>query len=268
MKATRRLAKKSSIVKYTKGSSSDMTSLAIQGVIIVILIVYSAILVRYVSTDFLNFFEHIAVKIVALVIIAFVGLYSPAIALFIAIALISTLQMAQRKKLTDDIRGVKPKEDIIKRMKVMKSRLMDDMGLNVFESMENAPSQPGYLDPEMMNKKDGQNAQNDLSDYEGSGSVGYGSQDFTQAQELDYAGTPSIGTPSDTYLPMKQKSAGADAPKGFNENASCLSCSNGGDSKPALDSQCGNVKTWNNQFSAQGLGMDITGFQSTVGYPV
>jgi len=266
MNATRRLAKKSSIVKYTKGSSSDMTSLAIQGVIIVILIVYSAILVRYVSIDFLNFFEHIAVKIVALVIIAFVGLYSPAVALFIAIALICTLQMAQKKKLINEVREVRPREDVIKRMNAMKNRLMKD--LNIVESMDNASSKPGYLDPEMMNKKDGQNAQQDLSDYEGSGSVGYGSQDFTQAQELDYAGTPSIGTPSDTYLPMKQKSAGADAPKGFNENASCLSCSNGGDSKPALDSQCGNVKTWNNQFSAQGLGMDITGFQSTVGYPV
>lgn len=267
MNATRRLAKKSSIVKYTHGTSSDMTTFAIQGVIIVILIVYSAVLVRYVSSDFLNFFENIAVKIVALVVIAFVGLYSPAVALFIAIALICTLQMAQKKKLTDEVRGVRPREAILKRMNAMKSRLMSDMGMNVVESMDNAPSNPGYLDPEMMSKKDGQNAQKVLSDYEGSGSVGYYSQDFTEAQEDDYVGTPSSGISSD-YIPVRQKSAGPDAPKGFNDNAPCLSCSNGGDSKPSLDSQCGNVKTWNNQFSAQGLGMDITGFQSTVGYPV
>jgi len=261
MNATRRLAKKSSIVKYKQGTSSDLTSLVIQGIIIVILIVYSAVLIRYVSSDFLSFFENIAVKIVVLVIIAFVGLYSPAVALFIAIALICTLQMAQRRKLTDDVRGIQPRP-LVNRLKSMEKRVLGDLGIDVVESMDNGA--PGYLDPEVMGNKSG----NSLSNYKGSGSVGYGHQDFSKAQEDDYAGTPSMGKPSDKYLPMKQKPSSPGAPIGYNENAPCLSCSNGGDSKTELDSQCGNVKTWNNQFSAQGLGMDITGFQSSVGYPV
>jgi len=40
------------------------------------------------------------------------------------------------------------------------------------------------------------------------------------------------------------------------------------DSSRELDGMCGNVKTWSNQMSAQGLDGEIVGLQSTIGYPL
>ena len=75
----------------------------IQGIIVLLLVVYSGVVVNFCPLNYLQFFENIIVKIVFLVVIAFVGLYSPSVALFLAIALIVTIQMAQKKKIMSDL---------------------------------------------------------------------------------------------------------------------------------------------------------------------
>lgn len=267
MNATRRFAKKGSdVVKYSyESAKASLASTTIQGVLIVLLILYSAVLIRYLPMGFLHFFDNMIVKIVILVIIAFVGLYSPAVALFLAIALISTLQMSQKKKLSDAVRSTAPpsKSDeptIMKKMDDLRDKLKQSMEKYqnnddnnddddndehnmVVETANNQPTYgQQYLDPEVMSKM--KNVMRDAKD--------------------------RILKPSDKYLPMNNEveDSHSDAPAPFNNDDSCLSCGNGGDSDPALNSQCGNVKTWKDQFSAQGLGMEIPGFQSSLGYPV
>ncbi len=274
MNATRRFAKKGSdVVKYSyESAKTSLTSTTIQGVLIVILIIYSAIVIKYLPLDFLQFFDNMIVKIVVLVIIAFVGLYSPAVALFLAIALICTLQMSQKKKLSDAIRNTtvpSPHEEskVMKKMDVLRDKLKQSMekysneekqeedyqddndeqnGYDSFGNMvqETANNEPTYgqqyLDPEIMSKM----------------------------KNVMRSGKDKILKASDKYLPMEKEPVDSDSPAPFNNDESCLSCSNGGDSDPALNSQCGNVKTWKDQFSAQGLGMDIPGFQSSLGYPL
>jgi len=68
-------------------------------VIIAALILYIAFFIHSVPLDFLMFFDNNVVKIVSLVVIAFVGYYSAPVALFLAIAFIATLQTSQRKRL-------------------------------------------------------------------------------------------------------------------------------------------------------------------------
>ena len=58
----------------------------IQAVFVVLLIVYSGVVIQFLPVSFLAFFDNIIVKIVFLVVIAVVGLFSPAVALFLAIA--------------------------------------------------------------------------------------------------------------------------------------------------------------------------------------
>lgn len=247
MNATRRLAKKSADVvqvTYEKGKAS-FTKNMVQGVLIVLLIAYSGVLIRYMPIGFLTFFEHIAVKIVALVVIAFVGLYSPAVALFLAIALICTLQMAQKKKLMDDIRLMAPA--VRENMYNFTEKLTGGGPNGVLELMENSSDEPqAYLDPEVMMKME---------------------EVPSQKPQMEVR----FNTPSDEYVPFNEGSSNDDedddVPDGFNENASCLPC-DGDSSDSALNSQCGHVQTWKHQFSAQGLGMDITGYQGSVGYPV
>jgi hypothetical protein len=251
MNATRRLAKPG-VIKYAYSrAQSTITSNIIQSLIILVLIAYSAVLIKYVSYDFLSFFENIFAKIIVLIIIAFVGLYSPAVALFIAIALITTLQMAQKRKLSFDIKNMAqlpqiPKQEVMQKLDVLKSK----MTAGTPKIMESIDGSDGYLDPEFMQE----NYQDD-------------EQDDDQESQEDFAEETQHQQASSEYLPMKQSRESSDSPMGYNENASCLSCGDGGNSSTALNSQCGYVQTWENQFSAQGLGQPITGFQNSVGYP-
>jgi hypothetical protein len=63
-------------------------------------------------------------------------------------------------------------------------------------------------------------------------------------------------------------------PQGFNEDTSCVSgCGGSGsggkrDNRRELNGMCGNVKTWTNQESAQGLDGEVVGLQSSIGYPL
>jgi hypothetical protein len=63
-------------------------------------------------------------------------------------------------------------------------------------------------------------------------------------------------------------------PQGFNDDTSCMTgCGGSGsggkqDNRRELNGMCGNVKTWSNQISAQGLDGDVVGLQSSIGYPL
>jgi len=80
-----------------------MKKCVVEGILVLLLAVYSGVVVNFCPISYLEFFENIIVKIVFLVVIAFVGLYSPSVALFLAIALIVNLQMAQKKKIARDL---------------------------------------------------------------------------------------------------------------------------------------------------------------------
>jgi hypothetical protein len=67
---------------------------------------------------------------------------------------------------------------------------------------------------------------------------------------------------------------GSMEPQGFNDDTSCVAgCGGSGsggkrDNRRELNGMCGNVKTWTNQESAQGLDGEVVGLQSSIGYPL
>jgi hypothetical protein len=186
----------------------SITGHIIQAVFVVLLIVYSGVVVQFLPVSFLAFFDNIIVKIVFLVVIAVVGLFSPAVALFLAIALVVMLQVGQKKQLEGTVQRVVQRQASRMMAPVVAKEVADG---DIVESMDG----DGYLDPEIMD-----------------------------------AGR--------SY--MTRESA---TPSGFNQNDSCLSCSSGNES----NAQCSGVKTWKDTLGAQGL-EGITGFQSSVGYPL
>ena len=187
----------------------SITGHIIQAVFVVLLIVYSGVVVQFLPVSFLAFFDNIIVKIVFLVVIAVVGLFSPAVALFLAIALVVMLQVGQKKQLEGTVqRVVQRQASRMMDTPFVKKEVADE---DIVESMDGE----GYLDPEVMD-----------------------------------AGRSYMTRSSAT-------------PAGFNQNDSCLSCSSGNDT----NAQCSGVKTWKDTLGAQGL-EGITGFQSTLGYPL
>ena len=187
----------------------SLTGHIIQAVFVVLLIVYSGVVVQFLPVSFLSFFDNIIVKIVFLVVIAVVGLFSPAVALFLAIALVVMLQIGQKKQLEGSVQQV-VRRQASRMMAPMVAKEVADS--DIVESMDGGD---GYLDPELMD-----------------------------------AGRSYMTRSSET-------------PAGFNQNYSCLSCSSGNDS----NAQCSGVKTWKDTLGAQGL-EGITGFQSSLGYPL
>jgi hypothetical protein len=215
MNASRRVLKASSnTVKniYNFGEKSVQGHI-IEASIIVILIVLTAVVLKFLPIKFLCFFNNIIVKVIFLIVIAFVALYCPAIGLMLAILLVSIIQMCQRKQLSQEI---------------------NNMQMN---SSQNIESFPDF--------KDSQNISPDLS---------------SMMESYDNQG------PTGPNMNM--------APQGFNEDTSCVSgCGGSGsggkkDSGRELNGMCGNVKTWSNQESAQGLDGNIVGLQSSIGYPL
>jgi len=186
----------------------SLTGHIIQAVFVVLLIVYSGVVVQFLPVSFLSFFDNIIVKIVFLVVIAVVGLFSPAVALFLAIALVVMLQVGQKKQLEGTVQRVVQRQASRMIAPVVAKEVADG---DIVESMDG----DGYLDPELMD-----------------------------------AGR--------SYMSRQ----GSD-PAGFNQNDSCLSCSSGNDK----NAQCSGVKTWKDTLGAQGLD-GITGFQSSLGYPL
>ena len=188
----------------------SITGHIIQAVFVVLLIVYSGVVVQFLPVSFLSFFDNIIVKIVFLVVIAVVGLFSPAVALFLAIALVVMLQVGQKKQLEGTVQRVVQRQ--ASRMMTAPVVAKEVADGDIVESMDGGD---GYLDPELMDA---------------------GRSYMTRSNET---------------------------PAGFNQNDSCLSCSSGNDK----NAQCSGVKTWKDTLGAQGL-EGITGFQSSVGYPL
>jgi hypothetical protein len=93
----------SNVTKAATSTVRNVKKHVVEGVLVLLLAVYSGVVVNFCPLNYLEFFENIIVKIIFLIVIAFVGLYSPSIALFLAIALIVTLQMAQKKKISRDL---------------------------------------------------------------------------------------------------------------------------------------------------------------------
>jgi hypothetical protein len=189
----------------------------IEGTIIVILIVLTAVVLKFLPIKFLCFFNNIIVKVIFLIVIAFVALYCPAIGLMLAILLVSIIQMCQRKQLSLEIDNIHNSRRTVENM--------EPPNMKLFESM---------------------------------------------------TGEPVDGDENDQGLLMESygNQGGNMEPQGFNDDTSCVTgCGGSGsggnrDNRRELNSMCGNVKTWSNQESAQGLDGEIVGLQSSIGYPL
>ena len=123
----------------------SMTGHIIQAVFVVLLIVYSGVVVQFLPVSFLSFFDNIIVKIVFLVVIAVVGLFSPAVALFLAIALVVMLQVGQKKQLEGTVQRVVQRQASRMMAPAVVAREVADR--DIVESMDGGD---GYLDPELM----------------------------------------------------------------------------------------------------------------------
>lgn len=184
----------------------------VEAVILVILIVFTAVVLKFLPTNFLCWFNHIVVKIIFLIVIAFVALYSPAVGLLLAILLVSLIQMCQKKQLSQEI-------DILKQVPAEAQQPVMPEPATTSDTVE---SMQGYMDPQMM---------------------GDDQQNAGAAEQM-----------------ME--------PQGFNEDSACLADCHGQNGGRQLDGMCGNVQTWNEQISAQGLNGPVVGLQKSVGYPV
>jgi len=121
----------------------SLTGHIIQAVFVVLLIVYSGVVVQFLPVSFLSFFDNIIVKIVFLVVIAVVGLFSPAVALFLAIALVVMLQIGQKKQLEGTVQRVVQRQASRMMAPMVAKEVADG---DIVESMDG----DGYLDPELM----------------------------------------------------------------------------------------------------------------------
>ena len=263
MNAPRRVLRASSnAVKkiYNFGEKSIQGHL-IEGSIIVILIILTAIVLKFLPLNFLCFFNNIIVKVIFLIVIAFVALYCPAIGLLLAILLVSIIQMCQRKQLSMEINNIQNPSS-------GNSNMQPDM--NIFESLDgNENFNEGQVDGGMggmedrggmggmggMEDRGGMESMVDVVSVEGNGGMG---------------GMGGMGDFMESYQNQGQSME----PQGFNDDTSCVTgCGGSGsggkkDNRRELDGMCGNVKTWTNQISAQGLDGDVVGLQSSIGYPL
>jgi hypothetical protein len=231
MNASRRVLRASTntVKKIYDFGEKSVQGHFIEGSIIVILIVLTAVVLNFLPVKFLCFFNNIIVKVIFLIVIAFVALYCPAIGLMLAILLVSIIQMCQRKQLSQDISNIQNNS-------TQRESMQPDM--NVFESMTGNSGEQQMIDP--------------MSD-----------------QMTD----PMSAIMGDTMESYQNRGASME-PQGFNDDTSCLTgCGGSGsggrqDNRRELNGMCGNVKTWTNQISAQGLDGDVVGLQSTIGYPL
>ena len=212
----------------------DMKKCVVEGVLVLLLAVYSGVVVNFCPISYLEFFENIIVKIVFLVVIAFVGLYSPSVALFLAIALIVNLQMAQKKKISRDLDVLSTGNTSPKVMESMtpsgvpsNADTMDSMQLN---------DMMGQQESEMMQQENGM-----MMD-----------QDSEMMQQENG---------------MESFTNNVSGPMGYNNDSSCVQSCQDTDAKGGnLSGQCGVVKSWDNQISAQGLECP-PGYSDSVGAP-
>ena len=283
MNAPRRVLRASSnAVKkiYNFGEKSIQGHL-IEGSIIVILIILTAIVLKFLPLKFLCFFNNIIVKVIFLIVIAFVALYCPAIGLLLAILLVSIIQMCQRKQLSMEINNIQNPSS-------GNSNMQPDM--NIFESLEVGGGMGGDMGG--MGGMGGMEG-----DMGGMGGMegdmgGMGGMKVIESMGGDMGGirgmggdmggmggmggmgsVGSMGGVGD-FVESYQNQGQSMEPQGFNDDTYCVTgCGGSGsggkkDNRRELDGMCGNVKTWTNQISAQGLDGDVVGLQSSIGYPL
>jgi hypothetical protein len=252
MNASRRVLRASTntVQKIYSFGEKSVQGHVIEGSIIVILIVLTAVVLKFLPLNFLCFFNNIIVKVIFLIVIAFVALYCPAIGLMLAILLVSIIQMCQRKQLSMEIGNIQGG-----------SRTMENnTNMDVYESMQGTPEG------------------NPLGDVMKS----YGESPDTQGDVMEsYGGSaqgdvmkPYGGGAEEFLMESYDNRGGSMEPQGFNDDTSCVAgCGGSGsggkkDNRRDLNSMCGNVKTWTSQESAQGLDGEIVGLQSSIGYPL
>ena len=246
MNASRRVLRASgNTVKKLYGlGEKSLQGHLIEGSIIVILIVLTAVVLKFLPLKFLCFFNNIIVKVIFLIVIAFVALYCPAIGLMLAILLVSIIQMCQRKQLSLEINNIQGG-----------SRTVENMpNMNVYESMQGNP----LMKQEDVMESYGGTQEDVMESYGG-----------TQEDLMESYG----GTQEDLMESYGNRSRSME-PQGFNDDTSCVTgCGGSGsggkkDNRRELNGMCGNVKTWTNQESAQGLDGEVVGLQSSIGYPL
>lgn len=244
MNASRRVLRASTntVKKIYSFGEKSVQGHVIEGSIIVILIVLTAVVLKFLPLKFLCFFNNIIVKVIFLIVIAFVALYCPAIGLMLAILLVSIIQMCQRKQLSMEIGNIQGSGRTVENMPNMPN--MPNM--DVYESMQGNPM----------------GAQGDVME-------SYGGPD-TQGDVMESYG----GGAQEDVMESYGNRGGSMEPQGFNDDTSCVAgCGGSGsggkrDNRRELNSMCGNVKTWTSQESAQGLDGEIVGLQSSIGYPL
>lgn len=237
MNASRRVLRASTntVKKIYSFGEKSVQGHVIEGSIIVILIVLTAVVLKFLPLNFLCFFNNIIVKVIFLIVIAFVALYCPAIGLMLAILLVSIIQMCQRKQLSMEIGNIQGSRRTVE----------NTPNMDIYESMQGNPM----------------GDQGDVME-------SYGGPD-TQGDVME-----SYGGAQEDVMESYGNRGGSMEPQGFNDDTSCVAgCGGSGsggkrDNRRELNSMCGNVKTWTSQESAQGLDGEIVGLQSSIGYPL
>jgi hypothetical protein len=244
MNASRRVLRASTntVQKIYSFGEKSVQGHVIEGSIIVILIVLTAVVLKFLPLNFLCFFNNIIVKVIFLIVIAFVALYCPAIGLMLAILLVSIIQMCQRKQLSMEIDNIQGG-----------GRTMENnTNMDVYESMQGTPE----------GNPEGNPLENVMNSY--------GESPDTQGDVMESYG----GGVEEFLMESYGNRGGSMEPQGFNDDTSCVAgCGGSGsggkkDNRRELNSMCGNVKTWTSQESAQGLDGEIVGLQSSIGYPL
>jgi hypothetical protein len=251
MNASRRVLRASTntVQKIYSFGEKSVQGHVIEGSIIVILIVLTAVVLKFLPLNFLCFFNNIIVKVIFLIVIAFVALYCPAIGLMLAILLVSIIQMCQRKQLSMEIGNIQGG-----------SRTMENnTNMNLYESMEVGTPQGNPFGDVMESYGHDSSAQGDVME----------SYDGVQENLMEsYSGF------QENLMESYDNRGASMEPQGFNDDTSCVAgCGGSGsggkkDNRRELNSMCGNVKTWTSQESAQGLDGEIVGLQSSIGYPL
>ncbi len=285
MNASRRVLRASTntVKKIYSFGEKSIQGHVIEGTIIVILIVLTAVVLNFLPLNFLCFFNNIIVKVIFLIVIAFVALYCPAIGLMLAILLVSIIQMCQRKQLSMEIGNIQsgggqtiesmPNNDIYESMPGTPQgdplgNVMESYGENLNHStnlMESYGENPNHSTNLM--ESYGENPIHSTNLMES-----YGENPNHSTNLMESYGENSIH--STNLMESYSNRGGHMEPQGFNDDTSCVAgCGGSGsggkrDNRRELNGMCGNVKTWTNQESAQGLDGEVVGLQSSIGYPL
>jgi hypothetical protein len=107
------------------------------------------------ENEFFMLFENTFVKVLMLVFIGVVGLYSPAVALFLAIAFICTLQTAQRRRIMGSM-GVKDQGGAVAEQMMTEDAMAEEM-MQEEEMMKEEEAPVGVSDMTTMGQELGEN---------------------------------------------------------------------------------------------------------------